>query len=79
MEEVNDQKLSPMGLRKRVGLTQQEFAQRLGKSVSTVTKWEAGQIPRWTPEEFRKVREVLGCSYEELIEAFSAATKTPEH
>ena len=60
-----------MELRKRAGFTQQQLATELGKSVSAIAKWEAGREPNWTPSEFRLIKSVLGCTYEELVEAFS--------
>ncbi|MBE9031615.1 helix-turn-helix transcriptional regulator [filamentous cyanobacterium LEGE 11480] len=60
-----------MELRKRAGFTQQQLASELGKSVSTIAKWEAGRVPSWTPQEFSLIRTVLQCTYEELVEAFS--------
>lgn len=62
-----------MELRKRAGFTQQQLATELGKSVSAIAKWEAGREPVWTPSEFKRIRELLNCSYEELVEAFSSS------
>lgn len=67
----DSQQLSPMLLRRRVGLTQLEVAIKLGKSPSTVAKWEARDfVPKGTPSEIKKLCEVYQCSLDELIEAF---------
>lgn len=61
-----------MELRKRAGFTQQQLATEIGKSVSTIAKWESGREPEWTPSEFRLLKTVLNCTYDELVEAFSS-------
>jgi transcriptional regulator with XRE-family HTH domain len=53
--------------RKRLGLSQPELAQRLGKCRSTVSKWETGKaVPRL--DEAPDVARALGCSLGYLIE-----------
>lgn len=65
------QPLSPMFLRKRAGLTQAQVAGLLGKSLSTVVKWESRTfVPKGSPSEIKKLCEVYQCSLDELIEAF---------
>lgn len=67
------QPLSPMDLRKRVGLTQVQLAMKIGKSPSTVAKWEARDVvPKGTPSEIKKLCEAYQCTIDELIEAFEA-------
>ncbi|WP_297232279.1 helix-turn-helix domain-containing protein [uncultured Flavonifractor sp.] len=53
-------------LRKRVGMTQAELAERIGlKSSSAVTMWESGERhPR--SSLVPKLAEVLGCTVGEL-------------
>jgi DNA-binding transcriptional regulator YiaG len=47
-------------LRVDSGLTQEELAQQLGVSVSTVQKWEQGlSVPRMTPADMAKLVTVL--------------------
>ncbi len=47
-------------LRVASGLTQEELAQQLGVSVSTVQKWEQGlSVPRMTPADMAKLVTVL--------------------
>ena len=60
-----------MNLRKRSGLTQVQFAYQIGRSPSTVAKWEAGDyVPKCTPSEIRLLCEVCKYTLDELIEAF---------
>ena len=50
-------------LRKKLGLTQMEFAEKLGKSWRTIQDWEAGK--RNIPEpELRLISQIFGVSYE---------------
>jgi phage repressor protein C with HTH and peptisase S24 domain len=52
-------------LRKKLGLTQMEFAEKLGKSWRTIQDWEAGK--RNIPEpELRLISQIFGVSYEWL-------------
>lgn len=70
------QPLSPMDLRKRVGLTQVQLAMKIGKSPSTVAKWEARDVvPKGTPSEIKKLCEAYQCTIDELIEAFESAVE----
>ncbi len=62
-----------MDLRKRVGLTQVQLAQKIGKSPSTVAKWEAKDVvPKGTPSEIKRLCEAYQCTIDELIEAFES-------
>jgi len=52
-------------LRKKLGLTQMEFAEKLSKSWRTIQDWEAGK--RNIPEpELRLISQIFGVSYEWL-------------
>ena len=52
-------------IRKKLGLTQMEFAEKLGKSWRTIQDWEAGK--RNIPEpELRLISQTFGISYEWL-------------
>lgn len=70
---MTDCNLTPVSLRKRVGLTQRQVAQALNVREATVSEWERGlSAPR-----LRLVRQMLNvyqCSLDELIEAFE-----PDH
>lgn len=71
--------LTPMNLRKRTGLTQVELAALIGKSPSTIAKWEARVwIPKVTPSEMRRLCEIYQCTLDELIEAFEGVVKNAE-
>ena len=63
--------LTPMDLRKRVGLTQRQVAVALDKKVATISDWERRITkPRLTFSETKKMMEVFGCTLDELIEAY---------
>jgi len=54
-------------LRQRVGLTQRQVADALGKTDQTVSNWENGvRAPRLTPRETLTLCRVLKCTLEEL-------------
>ncbi len=54
-------------LRKMLGLSQKEFAQRLGKSLRAIQKWEAKE--RNIPDSaLRLISQTFGVSYEWLKE-----------
>ena len=55
------------GLRKSVGLTQEQLADKLGVERTTVAKWETGEAsPR--ADKLPKLAEVLGCRIDDLFE-----------
>lgn len=62
--------LTPMSLRKRVGLTQRQVAQALDIQSQTVGSWEKGGIPHLTPSKMKKLCEVFDCTLDDLIEAY---------
>lgn len=67
----DDAKLNPMFLRQRAGLTQFQAAIEIGRSPSTIAKWEAREtVLRGTPSEIKRVCDVYKCTLEELIQAF---------
>jgi transcriptional regulator with XRE-family HTH domain len=71
MPKERDKRLTPADLRQRTGLTQVHFAISIGKSPSTIAKWEAGSvIPKGTPSEIKRLCQAYRCTLEELIEAF---------
>jgi transcriptional regulator with XRE-family HTH domain len=69
-ENEKKELLTPMSLRKRVGLTQRKIAQELDIRVQTVGEWEKGGIPRLIPSKMKRLCELYQCSMDELIEAF---------
>lgn len=59
-------------LRKRAGLTQREISIAMDVTVTTVSQWETGaRRPRLFPEQIQKLLQVLDCTLEEFVEAFS--------
>lgn len=70
MTEENDQ-LTLMKVRSRAGMTQKQFADLLGVTISTVSNWERGtQVPRLTFEQTKAVMDASGMSIDELVQAF---------
>lgn len=68
--EENQDLLTFMKLRERVGLTQRELAQSLGVTVTTISAWENGRHePKLTILQVKQLMEVLDCSLEDLVEA----------
>ncbi len=56
-------------LRERANLTQMKLAVALDVSITTISEWENGKTePRL--KHVRLLIEVLGCTFEELCEAF---------
>lgn len=54
-------------LRKALGLSQKEFAERLGKGLATIQRWESGQtVPN--DKTLRLISHTFGVSYEWLKE-----------
>ncbi len=79
MPQESEKRLTPADLRQRTGLTQVQFAALIGKSPSTVAKWEAGSVlPRGTPSEIKRMCEGYQCTIDELIEAFEGIDIEPE-
>ncbi len=74
---VNEEKpITFAYLRKRAGLTQRKISLLMDVTVSTVSLWETGgQRPRLYPEQTQKLLQVLNCTLEELVEAFSQEWK----
>ena len=58
------------------GLTQQDLAQNLGRSLNTIQKWISGiSIPEVTFEEAIEIRKSLNCTLEELAQMFPGRSK----
>jgi len=72
MTEENDQPLTLMTVRQRANMTQKEWADWLGVTISTVSNWERGvQVPRLTFEQTKRVMEKTGMTIDELVDAFN--------
>jgi transcriptional regulator with XRE-family HTH domain len=69
MESQEGQPLTLAKLRERASLTQIKLAFALGVSITTISEWENGKSePRL--KHVRLLIEILGCTFEELCEAF---------
>lgn len=57
-------------LRERAILTQEEVAEAMNRSMSSVSKWDQEiQFPKLRPIELRELMNLFGCTFEELCEA----------
>ena len=74
MSDGNDQ-LTFADLRKRAGLTQRQLADAMGVTVKSVSAWERGVVePRLTFAETQQLTEILGCSFQDLVDATNSPT-----
>ncbi|WP_309143876.1 helix-turn-helix transcriptional regulator [Oscillatoria sp. HE19RPO] len=74
--EENQDLLTFMKLRERVGLTQRELAQYMGVTVTTISAWENGRHePKLTIQQMKRLMEILDCSLEDLAEAVQNANR----
>jgi len=64
-------------IRKRLGLTQQEFAERLGLRRLSVARYEAGRIPRMNI--LKEIARAGGVSVAALITTDSESIASPVH
>lgn len=72
---ADEEQTTPRVLRLRVGLTQKQLAQHLGKRKETISDWENGKRkPKLFLEEVKLMTEVYQVTLEELIEAFKNTT-----
>lgn len=63
-------------LRLRSGKRAEEIAVEVGVSVSTVRNWDQlVTAPRMTASGFKKLMDVYGCSFDELLEAEQATAQ----
>ena len=53
-------------LRKKLGLSQEEFANRIGVSRQVVSKWEMNQVIPLT-DKLKKISEEFNISYDEIF------------
>lgn len=57
-------------LRQRSQKRAEEIAAELGVAISTVRNWEQHKTaPRMTPVALKRLMEVYGCTFEELVQA----------
>ena len=69
--ESQENRVTPVDLRKRAGLTQRQVARFLDIRETAVSEWERKlSIPRLQPSKIKKMMEIYGCTIDELIEAF---------
>jgi transcriptional regulator with XRE-family HTH domain len=77
MSDGNDQ-LTFADLRKRAGLTQRQLADAMGVTVKSVSAWERGVVePRLTFSEIQQLTEILGCSFQDLVNATNQRDSNP--
>lgn len=64
-------------LRIRAGKRAEDIAVELGVAISTVRNWEQLKTsPRMTPANLKRLMEVYGCTFEELVQAESEMETT---
>jgi DNA-binding transcriptional regulator YiaG len=62
---------TPVSLRSRIGLSQQEIADALDVRISTVNGWEKGKShPKLAPSQLKQMMLTYQCTLDELIAAF---------
>lgn len=72
MSAANDQPITLMSVRLKAQMTQKQWADLLGVTISTVSNWERGvQIPRLTFAQTKRVMDASGLSIDELVAAFN--------
>lgn len=77
MGQENNQPLTLMAVREKAKMTQKQWAELLGVTISTVSNWERGvQVPRLTFWQVRQIMAVSGCSIDELVDAFNGTQST---
>ena len=60
--------------RKKLGLSQEQFASAIGVTLSRLQKWESGvNEPRFTVQEFRRLRSLNREVYDALLSGFVLA------
>lgn len=76
MNEENDQPLTLMKVRSFAGMTQRQFADLLGVTISTVSNWERGvQVPRLTFLQTKRVMDASGLSIDQLVKSFEGTQR----
>ncbi|MCC3459770.1 MAG: XRE family transcriptional regulator [Oscillatoriales cyanobacterium] len=70
VEKKQQGALSPVDLRKKLGLTQKQVAELLGIREATLSNWETGKVPHIPPSKIKRMMEVYQCDIDILIDAF---------
>ena len=71
MNGENDQPITLMKVRIKAQMTQKQWADWLGVTISTVSNWERGvQVPRLTFLQTKRIMEASGLSIDDLVAAF---------
>lgn len=75
----NPERSPLMKLRVQQFLTQQQLADALGVTETTVRNWETGRsIPKLTPAQYKKLLEVLQITSDELPDRFGFSDNQAE-
>lgn len=68
-----EDRITPVTLRKRAKLTQRKLAEALDVRQGTISDWERGlAIPHLRPSQIKVMMQQLKCSLDELIEAYES-------
>lgn len=57
--------------RKEINATQESIANELGWSRKTYIKWETGKMSKFDVSELKRLQEILGLSFDEIINSAS--------
>ena len=57
--------------REEIKATQESIAKELGWSRQTYIKWETGKMSKFDVSELKRLQEILGLSFDEIINAAS--------
>ena len=70
MTLATEKQVTPVKLRKSLGLTQKQAAALLGVRESTLSNWETGKVPHVPPSTIKRMMELYKCDIDTLIEVF---------
>lgn len=74
MTDQQEDRITPVSLRKRAKLTQRKLAEALDVRQGTISDWERGlAIPHLRPSQIKVMMVQLKCSLDELIEAYESS------
>lgn len=73
MHDQQEDRITPVTLRKRAELTQRKLAEALDVRQGTISDWERGlAVPHLRPSQVKVMLQLLKCSLDELIEAYES-------
>lgn len=74
MDDQQEDRITPVTLRKRANLTQRKVAEALDVRQGTISDWERGlAVPHLRPSQVKVMMQLFKCSIDELIEAYEGS------